>query len=118
MTPAPKLAAVERALVAAEGSVMAAAQMLGIATAELRKLVRTHPLLADEAFEQIEQKIDAAQQVLWDGLRSDNARTRLRAAAYILRYTEAGRRRMLGLRGPPHDDLAEPELVTLKWIDT
>jgi hypothetical protein len=118
VTPAPKLAAVERALVAAEGSVLVAARMLGIASAELRKLVRTHPLLADEAFEQIEQKIDAARQVLRDGLKSDCGRTRIRAAAYILRHTEAGRRRMLGLCGPSHDDLAEPELVTLRWIDT
>ena len=70
MTPTPKLAAVERALVAAKGSVSVAARLLGIASAELRKLVRAHPLLADEAFEQIEQKIDAAQQVLRDGLRS------------------------------------------------
>jgi hypothetical protein len=116
MTPAPKLAAVEQALVAAEGSGLAAARALGIASAELRKLVRTHPLLADAAFEQIEQKIDAAQQVLRDGLRSDNARTRLRAAAYILRYTEAGRRRML--HDSSHDEPVEPQIVRLKWIDT
>jgi hypothetical protein len=112
MTPAPKLAAVERALVDAGGSVSAAARALKISSAELRKLVRTHPLLADAAFEQIELEIDAAQQVLRDGLKSSSAMTRIRAAAYILRYTEAGRRRMLGPRS------LSPQTVTLKWLDT
>jgi hypothetical protein len=66
--------------------------MLGIASAKLRKLVRTHPLLAYAVFEQIEQEIDAAQQVLREGLKSVNAITRIRAAGYLLRHTEAGRR--------------------------
>jgi hypothetical protein len=54
--------------------------------------------LADVVFEQIEQEIDAAWRVLLDGLRSDNPMTRIRAAAYILRHTEAGRRRGWGRR--------------------
>ena len=98
MTPAPPLATVERALVDAGGSVAAAARTLGIASAKLRGMVRTHPLLTDAVFEQIEREIDAAQQILLDGLESDNAMTRIRAAAYILRYTEAGRRRGFGRR--------------------
>jgi hypothetical protein len=84
----------------------------------LREMVRTHPLLADVVFEQIEQEIDAAQQVLLDGLKSDNAMTRIRAAAYILRYTEAGRRRGFGRRGSSHDESVERQTVPLKWIDT
>jgi hypothetical protein len=89
-----------------------------MASAELRKLARTHPLLADAVFEQIEQQIDAANQVLLDGLESDNAITRIRAAGYILRYTEAGRRRVFGPRGSSHDEPVEPQIITLKWIDT
>jgi hypothetical protein len=42
----------------------------------------------------------------------------MRAAAYILRYTEAGRRRGFGPRGSAHDEPVEPQTVTLKWIDT
>jgi hypothetical protein len=118
MTSALPLAAVERALVDASGSVAVAARMLGIASAKLRGIVRTHPLLADAAFEQIEQEIDAAQQVLWDGLKSDNVMTRIRAAAYILRYTEAGRQRGFGPRGSLHEEPVEAQTVTLKWIDT
>jgi hypothetical protein len=81
-------------------------------------LVRTQPLLADVVFEQIEREIDAAQQVLWDGLDSDSVMTRMRAASYILRHTEAGRRRGWGMRPMPCHETAEPQDVTFKWIDT
>jgi hypothetical protein len=73
-------------------------------------------LLADLVFEQIEREIDTARQVLLDGLRSDNAMTRIRAAAYILRHTEAGRRRGWGTRKACRKT-TEPEAVTIKWID-
>jgi hypothetical protein len=118
MTPVPPVAAVERALVEAAGSVAAAALTLGIASANLRGFVRSHPLLVDLVFEQIEQEVDAAQQVLLDGLRSDNARTRIRAAAYIMRHTEAGRRRGFGPGRSSRDEPVEPQTVTLKWLDT
>ena len=95
-----------------------AARALGIASANLRGLVRAHPSLADTVFEQIEQEIDAAQQVLWDGLRSDSAMTRIRATAYVLRHTEAGRRRGWGRGGMSHEEPVEPQTVTIKWIDT
>jgi hypothetical protein len=80
-------------------------------------LVRAQPLLADVVFEQIEREIDAAQQVLWDGLWSDSVMTRIRAAAYVLRHTEAGRRRGWGSRAGAHDEPVGPQTVTLKWID-
>jgi hypothetical protein len=75
-------------------------------------------MLADTVFEQIEQEIDAAWQILLDGLRSDSVMTRMRAAAYILRHTEAGRRRGWGMRPTPCRETAEPQALTLKWIDT
>jgi hypothetical protein len=118
MKPVLPVATVERALVEAAGSVKAAARSLGIARANLRELVRSHPVLADMVFEQIEQEIGAAWQVLRDGLRSDNARTRIRAAAYVVRHTEAGQRRGWGRQMTPCRKTAEPEPVTLKWIDT
>jgi transposase len=117
MTPMLPVATVERALVEAAGSVTAAARTLGIASADLRGLVRSHPSLTDTVFEQIEQEIDAAWQVLWDGLRSDSVRTRIRAASYILRHTEAGRRRGWGTRRKSCRKTSEPEPVTLKWVD-
>jgi len=118
MAPTTSPASVRQALVDAGGSVTGAARTLGIASASLRRLVRAQPLLADVVFEQIEREIDAAQQVLWDGLSSDNVMTRMRAAAYILRHTEAGRRRGWGMRRVPCRETAEPQDVTIKWIDT
>jgi hypothetical protein len=118
MAPTISPAAVKQALVQAGGSVAAAARTLGIASAGLRGLVRAQPLLADVVFEQIEREIDAGQQVLWDGLDSDSVVTRMRAAAYILRHTGAGRRRGWGRRRMPCRETAEPQDVTLKWIDT
>jgi hypothetical protein len=118
MAPTISHDAIKQALVQAGGSVTGAARMLGIASAGLRKLVRAQPSFADVVFEQIEREIDAAQQVLWDGLDSDSVLTRMRAAAYILRHTEAGRRRCWGMRPMPRRETAEPQDVTIKWIDT
>ena len=109
--------AVKQALVEAGGSVTGAARALGIASASLRRSVRAQPVLADTVFEQIEREIDDAQRVLWDGLDSDSVMTRMRAAAYILRHTEAGRRRGWERRRTPCRETAEPQDVTLKWID-
>ena len=118
MAPTISPAAIKQALVEAGGSVTGAARTLGIASASLRRLVHAQPSLADVVFEQIERDIDAAHQVLWDGLDSDSAMTRMRAAAYILRHTEAGRRRGWGRRRMPCRETGEPKDVTLKWIDT
>jgi hypothetical protein len=118
MAPTISPAAIKQALVEAGGSVTGAARTLEIASASLRRLVRAQPSLADVVFEQIEQEIDAANQVLWDGLDSDSVMTRMRAAAYILRHTEAGRRRGWGRRRMPCHETAEPQDVTVKWIDT
>jgi hypothetical protein len=118
MAPPTSPTAVRQALVQTGGSVTGAARTLGIASASLRKLVRAHPSLADVVFEQIEREIDAAQQVLWDGLDSDSVMTRMRAAAYVLRHTEAGRRRGWGMRRMPCRETAQPQDVTIKWIDT
>jgi hypothetical protein len=118
MAPTISPAAVKQALVDAGGSETGAARTLRIASASLRRLVRAQPSLADAVFEHIEREIDAANQVLWDGLDSDSVMTRMRAATYILRHTEAGRRRGWGMRKTPRRETAEPQDVTIKWIDT
>jgi hypothetical protein len=118
MPPTISPSAVKQALLEAGGSVTGAARTLGIESASLRRLVHAQPTLADVVFELVEQEIDAAHQVLWDGLDSDSAMTRMRAAAYVLRHTEAGRRRGWGMRRMPSRETAEPQDVTIKWIDT
>jgi hypothetical protein len=117
MAPTTSPAAVKQALVDAGGSATGAARTLGISSASLRSLVRARPVLADVVFELIEREIDAAQQVLWDGLDSDSVMTRMQTASYILRHTEAGRRRGWGMRRTPRRETAEPQDVTIKWID-
>jgi hypothetical protein len=118
MAPTISPAAVKQALVETAGSVTGAARTLGIASASLRGLVRSHPSLTDTVFEQIEREIDAAWQALLDGLTSDSVRTRIRAASYILRHTESGRRRGWGTSRKSCRKTSEPEPVTIKWIDT
>jgi hypothetical protein len=118
MKPVLPVATVERALVEAAGSVAAAARSLGIASAGLRGLVRTHPSLAEVVFEQIEREMDSAWKVLLDGLHSDSVMTRMRSASYILRHTEAGQRRGWGMRRMRCRETAEPQDVTIKWIDS
>jgi hypothetical protein len=117
MAPTISPAAAKQALVQAGGSVTGAVRTLGIASGTLRGLVRAQPLLADVVFEQIKREIDAARQVLRDGLDSDSALTRMRAAAYILRHTEAGRPCGWGRHPMPCRETGEPQDVTLKWVD-
>ena len=112
------LGAIERELLDKCGSVSAAARALGVSSVDLRRLVGSRPSLADAIYEGTERAIDEAVQVLLDGLSHPDKTQRLAAAAYLLRHTEAGRRRGWGRRRTPCRETAEPQAVTLKWIDT
>jgi hypothetical protein len=103
------LAVVERALVDLHGNVTAAARSLSVPSVDLRKLVWATPLLADAVFEQLEQKIDEAEEVLHQGLRSSDLGLRLQAARFLLRQSEFGRRRGWG-RGPRRGKRSMPSL--------
>jgi hypothetical protein len=74
------LEVVEHTLVEARGNVTAAARSLSVPSVDLRKLVWATPLLADAVFEQVEQKIDEAEEVLHQGLRRSDLGLRLQAA--------------------------------------
>jgi hypothetical protein len=87
---------VERALVDARGNVTAAARTLSVPSGDLRRLIWATPSLADAAFEQIEQAIDEAQAVLFEGLQCDDWGRRFQAAVFVLRHSEAARRRGWG----------------------
>jgi hypothetical protein len=115
------LEAIERELLDKCGSVSAAARALGVSSVDLRRLVGSRPLLANAIYEGTELAIDEAVQVLRNGLRRPEMSKRLAAAVYILRHTEAGRRRGWGMRRmrrTPCREPEEPQTVTLKWIDT
>ena len=111
------LGAIERELLDKCGSVSAAARALGVSSVELRRLVGSRPLLANAIYEGTERAIDQAVQVLCDGLSHPDKTRRLAAAAYLLRHTEAGRRRGWGRRAGAHDEPVGQQTVTLKWID-
>ena len=111
------LRAIERELLDKCGSVSGAARALGVSSVDLRRLVGSQPLLADTVYEGTERAIDEAVQLLFDGLSHPDKTQRLAAAAYLLRHTEAGRRRGWGRRRTPSRETAEPQAVTLKWVD-
>jgi hypothetical protein len=90
-----EFAAVERALIAAHGSISQAAKTLKVPSPALRKLVCFTSELSDVLFEQSERAIDEALRVLYEGLRHENIGTRLDAAKFMLK-SEAGRRRGFG----------------------
>jgi hypothetical protein len=116
--PPVGLRAIERELLDKCGSMPAAARALGVSSVDLRRLVGSQPLLADAVYEGTERAIDEAVQVLRDGLRHPEMSKRLAAASYLLRHTEAGRRRGWGKGGTPCREPVEPQGVRLKWIDT
>jgi hypothetical protein len=92
------LPAVERELIRTGANVSAAAKALGVPVHDLRVLTRTRPRLIEIALEAEEQRLDEAQAELFAVLRGKDMRKRLAAASFILRRTEAGRRR--GWGGP------------------
>ena len=103
------LRVIERELLDKCGSMSAAARALGVSSIDLRRLVGSRPLLAAAIYEGTERAIDEAVQVLLDGLKHPELSKRLVAAAYLLRHTEAGRRRGWGRRqASPDEAKAQP----------
>jgi hypothetical protein len=111
------LGAIEREPLDKCGSVSAAARALGVSSVDLRRLVGSRQSLADVIYEGTERAIDEAVKVLLDGLSHPDRTQRLAAAAFLLRHTEAGRRRGWGRRRTPSRETAEPQDITIKWID-
>jgi hypothetical protein len=87
------LADVERELICHDCNVAATAKTLSVSVHDLRILMRAHPTLMAAALETVERGLDAAVQVVWDGLRSEDLHRRIEVAAFFLRHAEAGRLR-------------------------
>lgn len=79
------LTAIAAALIASDGHTGKAAKALGMAPAELRRLVKTEPELVDAALEAAELAMDAAEAAFLKALRTGQLSTRLQAAAFIAR---------------------------------
>jgi hypothetical protein len=77
--------AAEKALIDAHGSVGKAAQSLNIPSAALRKFVTDNPKLRAQALEATERDLDKAEQIILDGMDSQDKMKRLEAAALVLK---------------------------------
>jgi hypothetical protein len=83
---------VRRELIRAASNVCVAARALGLQTRDLRVFLYAKPELLDAALEAEELALDEAWEVVLAAMRTGNMRRRLKAASFILRNTEAGRR--------------------------
>jgi hypothetical protein len=82
----------QQALVENRACVMKAAKALGVPAADLRKLMARNSKLAAIALEAAEQDMDRAEQIIRDGMKSQDRMKRLEAAALILRSRFRARR--------------------------
>jgi hypothetical protein len=74
-------------------NVSAAADELGVASADLRRLLWAKPQLTDAAAEIEERRLDLAEKNIYDALRSDDPRRRDAASMFTIRNSARARRR-------------------------
>jgi hypothetical protein len=74
-------------------NVTEAANELGVASADLRRLLWARPQLADTAAEIEERRLDLAEKNIYEALRSDDPRRRDAASMFTIRNSHRARRR-------------------------
>ena len=70
-----------------------AASELGVASADLRRLLCAKPHLTDMAVELEERRLDLAEKNIYEALRSDDSRRRDAASMFTIRNSHRARRR-------------------------
>jgi hypothetical protein len=70
-----------------------AARELGVASADLRRLLCAKPHLTDMAVELEERRLDLAERNIYEALRSDDSRRRDAASFFVIRNSHRARRR-------------------------
>jgi hypothetical protein len=70
-----------------------AAGELGVASADLRRLLWARPQLADAAVEIEERRLDLAEKNIYEALRSDDPRRRDAASMFTIRNSHRARKR-------------------------
>jgi hypothetical protein len=70
-----------------------AADELGVASADLRRLLWANPKLADAAVEIEERRLDLAERNIFEALKSDDPRRRDAASMFTIRNSHRARRR-------------------------
>ena len=74
-------------------NVSEAAAELGVASADLRRLLCAKPHLTDMAVEIEERRLDLAEKNIYEALRSDDSRRRDAASMFTIRNSARARRR-------------------------
>ena len=74
-------------------NVSEAAGELGVASADLRRLLWANPKLMDAAVESEERRLDLAEKNIYEALRSDDPRRRDAASMFTIRNSHRARRR-------------------------
>jgi hypothetical protein len=74
-------------------NVSEAANELGVASADLRRLLWARPQLRDAAVEIEERRLDLAEKNIYEALRSDDARRRDAASMFTIRNSHRARKR-------------------------
>jgi hypothetical protein len=70
-----------------------AASELGVASADLRRLLWANPKLTDAAVEMEERRLDLAEKNIYEALRSDDSRRRDAASMFTIRNSHRARKR-------------------------
>ena len=70
-----------------------AASELGVASADLRRLLWANPKLTDAAVEIEERRLDLAEKNIYEALRSDDSRRRDAASMFTIRNSHRARKR-------------------------
>ena len=74
-------------------NVSEAAVELGVASADLRRLLWARPQLVDAAAEIEEQRLDLAERNIYQALKSSDGRERLAASMFVIRNSHRSRKR-------------------------
>jgi hypothetical protein len=74
-------------------NVSEAADELGVASADLRRLLWARPQLTDAAVEIEERRLDLAERNIYEALKSDDPRRRDAASMFTIRISHRARRR-------------------------
>ena len=74
-------------------NVSEAASELGVASADLRRLLWANPKLTDAAVEIEERRLDLAERNIFEALKSDDPRRRDAAWMFTIRNSHRARRR-------------------------
>jgi hypothetical protein len=85
-----------RAIVAADGSIAVAAKKLGVPTTDLRMLTLSVASLDAAVSEGLDQALDLAWRVIFEGLKDPDLATRAKAASAMLRASPHAWRRGFG----------------------